>query len=218
VFTGATGLMRRPLAVALIASVGLHCVLIVAVTGPSRPPRSPAVTLQLRLIDEASDARLISPVSPPAAVDGTPSAPAPNVTKQRPAATAPARATARERGAPPARTAAPATIAVPRDPTWYSVRELDELPRPLRPIRPPRTATAAPGQHGRVVLQLAIDESGTVIDAIVMDADAAEGLASLALAAGRDAHFRPGTKGGRIVKSKVLVELTFGAGGRGEEL
>ncbi len=101
-----------------------------------------------------------------------------------------------------------------RDPTWYSARELDELPRPLQPIRPPRTASVrAPG---RVVLQLAIDERGMVIDAVVLDADAGAELAKLALAAGRDARFHPGTKGGRIVKSKVLLELTFSPAGRGK--
>lgn len=65
------------------------------------------------------------------------------------------------------------------------------------------------------MLRLAIDETGTVIDASVLDADARSDLASPALAAARDARFRPGTKGGRIVKSKVLVELTFVPEGSG---
>lgn len=105
-------------------------------------------------------------------------------------------------------------LAVPRDPTWYSARELDELPRPLRPIRPPRTiAPAQDSAPGRVVLQLAIDETGTVTDAAIVDADPPGALAARAVAAGREARFRPGTKGGRIVKSRVLLELTFGAGG-----
>jgi protein TonB len=66
------------------------------------------------------------------------------------------------------------------------------------------------GAQGRVVLRLAIDESGTVTDASIVNADAQADLASWALAAGREARFRPGTKGGRIVKSRVLLELTFG--------
>lgn len=105
-------------------------------------------------------------------------------------------------------------VAVPRDPTWYSARELDELPRPLRPIRPPRVASLR--AQGRVVLQLAIDERGTVIDATVIGADARAELVTMALAAGRGARFHPGAKGGRIVKSKVLIELTFAPDGSGD--
>jgi TonB family protein len=110
---------------------------------------------------------------------------------------------------PPAKRSAsrPAALAAPRDPTWYSARELDELPRPLRPIRPPHMPAARGG--GRVLLQLAIDESGAVTDARIVDADWQGDLAARVLAAGREARFRPGMKGGRIVKSKLLVELTF---------
>jgi TonB family protein len=72
-------------------------------------------------------------------------------------------------------------------------------------------ARSEAGAQGRVVLQLAIDESGTVTDASIVNADAQADLASWALAAGWEARFRPGTKGGRIVKSRVLLELTFGA-------
>jgi TonB family protein len=59
------------------------------------------------------------------------------------------------------------------------------------------------------VLQLAIDESGAVTDATVVDAEAQGGLAAQALTAVRAVRFRPGGKGGRIVKSRVLLELTF---------
>ena len=101
---------------------------------------------------------------------------------------------------------------MPRDPTWHSAKQLDELPQPLDAIRPKLAQIRGEGaEQGRVVLQLLIDENGVVTDASVLEADPQGDFAARALAAGREARFRPGTKQGRTVKSRVLLELSYGA-------
>lgn len=199
----------RRLALAVVLSAVLHGALLAALSGhPSYPAPAP-VALHARLIEDAPAAAVATPVSPPAVESPRPSV-TPAQPRERLQRKASARAPGRDLGAPETRGASPAALAVPRDPTWYGARELDELPRPLRPIQLPRMPTAGEaGAQGRVVLQLAIDESGAVTDATVVDAEAQGGLAAQTLAALRAARFRPGGKGGRIVKSRVLLELTF---------
>jgi len=108
-------------------------------------------------------------------------------------------------------TASQAALPVIRDPTWYPVRQLDELPRPLQPIRPKlRDAFGDAAVQGRVVLQLLIDENGVVTDAKVVEAEPDGFLEAPALAAVRDARFRPGSKDGRVVKCRTLLELSYG--------
>lgn len=198
------------LALALVISAALHGALLAALSGHHSYPAPPPVpaTLHVRLIKDGPATAVAAPVPLPA-IESSGSSTTPAQPKDRPQRKAVVRAPDRGLGTPEARRVSP---AVPRDPTWYSARELDELPRPLRPIRPPRLpASGEAVPQGRVVLQLAIDESGTVTDAIVVDASAPGDLAAQALAAGQVARFRPGSKGGRIVKSRVLLELTFGA-------
>lgn len=202
------GMLRR-LTVALVLSAILHGALLVALSGRAAHPRSASGVLHARLIDDAPSGAVPTPLPlpPNESSESKVTRSPPRALPQRKTVT---RAPGREPGAPEARNARAAALAVPRDPTWYSARELDELPRPLRPIRPQMRGRSEVGAQGRVVLRLAIDESGTVTDASIVNADAQADLASWALAAGREARFRPGTKGGRIVKSRVLLELTFG--------
>ncbi|MFO1204297.1 MAG: TonB family protein [Burkholderiales bacterium] len=210
---GSTTDLRR-LGLALVASAILHGILAILLSDSSRQGRVAPAALHARLTEDMPGTSVADPPPPPAtgeavtstaARDGAGVQPQPKATTHRPdSSTSPVKRRS---------SAAPAAATVPRDPTWYSARELDELPRPLKPIRAPRVASS--GAPGRIVLRLAIDETGTVIDASVLDADARGDLASPALAAARAARFRPGTKGGRIVKSKVLVELTFVPDGSG---
>ena len=102
------------------------------------------------------------------------------------------------------------SVPIPRDPTWYSAKQLDAVPRALAPILPkyPETAPAS-GVRGRVLVLLLIDETGAVTDASVVEADPEGYFEESALAAVRDARFEPGSKGGRVVRSRVLVELSY---------
>ena len=207
---------RRRLAVALVLSAVLHGAFLVSVSGrPTYPAAAPGA-LHARLIEDAPGVPVVVAPVPPAPIESsgpvaarTTIAPA----RERPPRTATARAPGKVRGALEAADASPVALAVPRDPTWYSARELDELPRPLRPIRPKLQPLRGEAQaQGRVVLRLLIDENGVVTEASVLEAEPAGDFAQRALAAGRETRFRPGSKSGRIVKSRVLLELTFGPG------
>lgn len=164
-------------------------------------------------------------VAPPLTSDSTPTVRAPPIEASRRAAvrtttvasrertprTRTDRAPDRDRGATNAEDASPVALTVPRDPTWYSAKQLDELPRPLGAIRPKLLQIRGEGtEQGRVVLQLLIDENGVVTDASVLEAEPQGDFAARALAAGREARFRPGSRSGRIVKSRVLMELSYG--------
>jgi len=218
---GSTRTAHR-LAVALVFSAILHGVLLVFLCGRPAYPAPAPDSLKARLIParEAPDvvaAPLPGKDAPPLAnsrhaAGRTTTASA----RERPVPTATGRTPGKVRGVPDAVDASAVALTVPRDPTWYSAKQLDELPRPLHPIRPtlPHIRDEA-GAQGRVVLQLLIDENGVVTEASVLEAEPADDLAASALAAGRATRFRPGSKGGRIVKSRVLLELTFGRGDAG---
>jgi TonB family protein len=112
-----------------------------------------------------------------------------------------------------------AALPIPRDPTWYPVKQLDELPRPVQPIQPKLPPDVDEGSgKGRIVLELLIDESGIVTEASVVEVDPDGFLREAALAAVREARFRPASKGGRIVKCRTLLELSYGPRGDGGAL
>lgn len=116
---------------------------------------------------------------------------------------------------PPAQDAT-ASLAVPHipDPTYYSAGELDAYPRPTSPLGfdyPERAAHGSIG--GRLLVQLLIDEHGTVREVSVVEAEPAgyfEDAARSVLAAAR---FLPGMKDGRAVKSRLLLSVSFAAAG-----
>lgn len=125
---------------------------------------------------------------------------------------------ARERPAParqqaqPARdtTASPAPPQIP-DPTYYSARELDAYPRPLASLSfdyPERAARQS--LSGKLLVQLLIDEHGTVREVSVVDAQPADYFEDVALPVLAAARFSPALKNGRAVKSRVLLSLSFG--------
>jgi len=79
---------------------------------------------------------------------------------------------------------------------------------PIQAKWPQSVSAGAP--QGRVVLLLLIDESGAVTEVSVVEAVPAGYFEESALAATRAARFTPGSKDGRIVKSRVLMELNYG--------
>lgn len=92
------------------------------------------------------------------------------------------------------------------DPVHYPAKELDVYPRLLGPlaIDYPQTAEA---QGGRVMLLLLVDESGRVTGVSVVDAQP-EGVYEDAVArAYSGAAFSPARKGGRAVRSRILVAV-----------
>jgi protein TonB len=220
----------RPLALALTLSVALHCALLFGVrvrSGHAQPPTMGEINARL-IVDREEAKQPIAPAAkhvPPSGGDvspATPSAPnaQPRSVRRSPSVAArlasqtptDARRSVTHERAAEVSDVTEVTLPLPRDPTWYSARQLDELPRPLRPIRPKHPDAAGEGKAtGRIVLRLLIDESGTVTDVSVLEPAREGHFETSALAAVRETRFRPGSKGGRIVKSSILLELSYGA-------
>ena len=87
---------------------------------------------------------------------------------------------------------------------------VDAPPRPKRTIRPdyPRGARQR-GEQGDVVLEVDINEAGTVDDVRVVASSGFAELDAAAVAAVRKARFVPGRSGSAAVSSSVGLKLSF---------
>ena len=112
----------------------------------------------------------------------------------------PAPSTARARAETP-------TLAGTPDLNYYPARDLDDYPRPLAPLRIDRPAHAGAGE---VRLEILIDERGVVRD-VVFGGPAEPGGAEEELrAALATTPFVPARRGGRPVRSRLVLSLTPG--------
>lgn len=101
------------------------------------------------------------------------------------------------------------------DPTWYPAKQLDVHPTALYPIKPDYPDKGAErGVEGNVVLLLLIDEAGAVKEVTVMEANPEGVFEESALSAFREARFAPAQKNGRVVKSRVLIRVSYELNGR----
>ena len=93
-------------------------------------------------------------------------------------------------------------------PRYWRASELDAKPIPLTPIEPAAPAGAA-AKAGRVLARVLINESGRA-DAVRVELAEPQAVFDEAVKrAFGAARYRPGMKGGRSVKSQMLVEITF---------
>ena len=101
------------------------------------------------------------------------------------------------------------TASLP-DPFHYAARELDVYPQPLNRIEPAYPQTALTGEiGGSVTLLLLIDESGRVTDVSVVDASPQDVFDESALEALAATTYFPAQKGGRAVRSRILVKIDY---------
>jgi protein TonB len=96
------------------------------------------------------------------------------------------------------------------DPVHYAARDLDVYPQPLNRIEPVYPQTALAGEiGGSVTLLLLIDESGQVTDVSVVDASPQDVFEESALQALAATAYSPAQKGGRAVRSRILVKIDY---------
>jgi protein TonB len=109
-------------------------------------------------------------------------------------------------------TAASGTAPEAPDSTYYAARQLDVYPALTAPLDLPyaRRALAA-GVEGRALLLLHIDETGAVDEVAVVESQPAGYFEDDARRAFLAARFTPALRNGRAVKSRVLVEVNYGA-------
>jgi len=197
--------LRTRLALAAALSVALHAALVFGVhpdSAASRKGYAPMITARLSPLPAAPDAETASVVAQPlaSAVEIAPAAPAeitPPAAPAIPYQDTPAAAA----GLGPIEPPAPA-------PRYYLAAELDRRPEPLQAIEPEIPEDAG-GAEGSVVLQLRIDERGSVDEVVVIRAQPQGLFEASALAAFSRARFSPGMLRGVAVKSQLLVEVQF---------
>jgi protein TonB len=96
------------------------------------------------------------------------------------------------------------------DPTWYPARQLDVYPKLIAPVQPRYPDEAARDNvAGVVTLLVMVDEDGLVREASVAEADPPGYFEDAALDAFRGARFSPAAKDGRMVRSRILIRVTF---------
>lgn len=187
----------------------LHVVLLVGLpVNPTAgvPQVVSTITARLELAAQEpapeSAALLPDPAATPAPLADHPQKPADAKTETR---TEPPRA--KEPAAAPS-----GGIEVPfiRDPTYYSMKQLDVLPQALTQPRLdyPESATSAK-VDGRVHVLLLIDEFGVVNDASVIEAQPPGYFETAAIAAFRAVRFVPAQKQGHAVKSRISLQVKY---------
>lgn len=93
-------------------------------------------------------------------------------------------------------------------PRYLRASELDSKPVPLASIEPAAPA-GAQNTTGRVIARVLINESGGVDAVRIESGEPAAVFDHAVKSAFGAARYRPGMKGGRSVKSQMLVEVTF---------
>lgn len=208
---------QRPIAVAFALSLLLHLLLLLGVA--VRPGAPPGAALQSATVNVN-----ILPAQRPAVVAPVPvqpehAAPAEMLPLPKPqpqseqaeapvAQQPPPKPEASTQDEPSGRPA----INVPliHDPVFYPAKQVDVHPSALAPINPAYPDDAAQRNvTGKVMLLLLIDETGKVVDVSVVDATPPGYFEDSAVAAFRSARFSPAEKGGRKVKSRVLIQVSF---------
>lgn len=95
-------------------------------------------------------------------------------------------------------------------PTYYPAHLLDERPQ-VRSHVEPRFPEAAQIAGGRVVAEIYINEKGSVDEVLITEAEPAGYFEAATAQAFGAAQFRPGHKAGIAVKSRLAIEVLFGA-------
>jgi TonB family protein len=99
------------------------------------------------------------------------------------------------------------------DTRYYSARELDIYPAPSAGLvlqYPPKAA--AEGITGHALLTITLAANGIVTDVKLVESAPAGYFEESAVQTMRSTQFTPAYKGGRAVKSRITVALSYGSG------
>jgi protein TonB len=206
--------VRRRLAAAGVLSLMVHLMLASSFTGPLHGPRAltPARFLSARLIRETSSD------SPTAAPQVSEDAAAPQQLPEKPlkrqqlAPEVPVESTVARAVAAESAAAAGIHVTDAPDLTYYAARQLDVYPAltTALDLRYPEPSFVA-AVTGRAVILVLVDHIGIVNDVAVVEADPPGFFEEDVRRAFMAARFRPALKGGRPVRSQLLVHINYGA-------
>jgi protein TonB len=199
------------LILALVLSLALHLALLFLVQ--VRPaPRSASPT---RILQVALEGRL-AVIRQDTETDPSPVSPGTDAAESKPDLQAVVPDVEPGKPAAPAQPSIPANpsplpaldIPLVDDPNYYTAKQLDVHPAAAWPISPVYPDTHGDAE-GFVTLKLLIDDTGTVREISVVDAQPPGVFEESALAAFRAARFLPGQRNGRTVKSQILIKVTY---------
>lgn len=206
------------LALTLAGSLILHFALIFGLQVRALPiDRAPATVIQARLVEshaippEAAPAEPPPPASPEA-MELQPAEPSPATPEPAPVNPV-APQTQQMASAAPAETAEHLpSVEVPliEDTTYYPAKQVDVHPTALQAIQPSYPDAAANSDvSGSVILLLLLDEGGKVREISVEEANPPGHFEESAIAAFRNARFSPAQRNGKVVKSRVLIKVSY---------
>lgn len=200
---------RARLGAALCASALLHFTLGSRLPGgaPGEPLRSspPPAVLAARLVPMPVPAGVEATLPPERTEAGAAADPV-QQPMQRALTRAPAPPVSPESAEKPRGAAQPPAP----DLTYYAARQLDVYPALVSPLRNLDNAFGL-GSSARALLLVLIDDAGMVNEVSVVEATPAAFSEDDAKRAFAEARFTPAYRGGRAVRSRVLVEVSFGA-------
>jgi len=214
---GVSELAFERLSVAVVLSATLHAYLIYGLAlQPTHRPTDRLSIINTRLLSEPAmqkRPKLVAPATKRNLV--------PPLRPQFPSLAEPAETPVPALQVPPAEDRSPepevSTTSLP-DPVHYAARELDVYPQPLNRIEPTYPQSALTGEiGGSVTLLLLIDESGRVTDVSVVDASPQDVFDESALQALAATIYSPAQKGGRTVRSRILVKIDYDPAARAVE-
>jgi periplasmic protein TonB len=209
----------RRLGVALALSVALHAWIAFGLpVKPARHAGRPGRALEAHLVaaQEPAPAKPVvlsggkESLPPP---KDAPAPPVPEPAKPAPEPSPEALPQTESRVEPPP-VDGPPGIEVPQveDPEFYPARMLDRFPKPVADVelRYPDQA-GSEDLSGTVTLLLLIDELGMVVKASVVEADPPGYFEEAAIEAFRSILFTPAERDGKVVKSRLVVQVSFDA-------
>ena len=205
------------LSVAVVLSATLHAYLIYGLAlQPTPRPTDRLSIINTRLLSEPALQKRPTLVAP-----ATKRNLVPPLRPQSPSLAEPTETPVPTLQVPPAENRSPepeaSTVSLP-DPVHYAARELDVYPQPLNRIEPTYPQSALTGEiGGSVTLLLLIDESGRVTDVSVVDASPQDVFDESALQALAATTYSPAQKGGRTVRSRILVKIDYDPAARAVE-
>ena len=215
--------IQRPLT-AVWVSIGLHAAVIALVqVAPYGAAVIEGPLIEARLVTVHADSAVDRPSAPQLEATSVPEAMVEPIPASKPLAppesTRPtAQAVTTEEAEPavaPTVAASPLTITSAVDLTYYSVREIDVVPRAVSAIVPDYPLEADSQKlSGKVTLQLKIEADGRVSEVDVVNSVPSGVFDTAAIKAFRNARFTPAQKNGRPVRVQVRVPVAFDWEGR----
>ena len=189
---------------AIAASALVHAALTALAPGGTGRERAPSASSQASITARLVTVEPALPVVEPA-IERTPVTRPSPPPRERKKIVVPAAPSA------PARSAGSESVLDVPDSTYYGVRQLDVFPTLASALELRYPARAAAGDvKGRIALLVLIDAQGAVDEVSVVDAQPAGYFEEDALRVFRAAQFKPALKGGRAVKSRIVIEVNYG--------